>query len=85
MKPLPIPERIWSEISIDFITDLPESEGCPNIIIVVDRLGKGVVANGLENIDAETVAKWFIRRYYLHYFLPTAIVLDRGTQFISAL
>ena len=42
---------------MDFITDLPESEGCPNMIVVVDRLRKGVVANGLENIDAETIAK----------------------------
>jgi hypothetical protein len=28
LKPLPIPDRVWSEISIDFIVDLPESEGC---------------------------------------------------------
>ena len=52
-----IPKRIWSEILIDFITDLPKSEGCPNIIVVVDRLRKGVVADGLENIDAKTIAK----------------------------
>ena len=60
MKPLPIPERIWSEISMDFITDLPESEGCTNMVIVIDCLSKGVVADGLDNLEAETVAKWFI-------------------------
>src|SRR5208282_3656250 len=85
LKPLPIPDRIWSEISMDFITDLPESEGCKNMIVITDRLGKGVVADGLDDLEAETVAKWFIRRYYPHHFLPFAIVSDRGTQFTGAL
>ena len=85
LKPLPVLDRIWSEISIDFITDLLESKGCQNIIVVTDRLSKGVIIDGLENIEAETVAKWFVRRYLPYYFLPTAIVSDRGTQFTSAL
>ena len=57
MKPLPIPDRIWSEISIDFITDLLESEGCRNIIVITDRLSKGVVADRLDDLKAETVVK----------------------------
>jgi hypothetical protein len=70
---------------MDFITDLPESEGCANIIVIIDRLSKRVIADGLNNLKAETVAKWFVRRYYLHHFLLFAIVSDKGTQFISAL
>jgi hypothetical protein len=70
---------------MDFITELPESEGCRNMIVITDRLGKGVVADGLDNLEAETVAKWFIRRYYPHHFLPFAIVSDRGAQFTGAL
>lgn len=85
LKPLPIPDRMWSEISMDFITDLPISKGCRNMIVITDRLSKGVIADGLENIEAETLAKWFIRRYLPHHFLPAAIVSDRGTQFTSAL
>ena len=85
LKPLPIPDRIWTEISMDFITELPESEGCTNMIVITDRLSKGVIADGLENIQAETVANWFMRRYLPHHFLPAAIVSDRGTQFTSAL
>jgi len=57
LKLLPIPDRIWSEISMDFITELPKSEGCENIIIITDRLSKGVVANGLDNLEAEIIAK----------------------------
>lgn len=57
LKPLPILERIWSEISMDFITNLPESEGCTNMIVVIDRLSKRILVDGLKNIEAETVAK----------------------------
>ncbi len=52
--------------------------------MITDRLSKGVVTNGLENIDAESVTMWFLQRYYPHHFLPRAIVSDRGTQFTSA-
>ena len=55
------------------------------MIIITDRLSKGVVADGLDDLKAETVAKWFIRQYYFYYFLPFAIISDRGAQFISAL
>jgi hypothetical protein len=84
LKPLPIPDRVWSEISMDFITKLPVSEGCSNIVVVTDRLSKGVIADGLEDIEAETVANWFLKRYYPHHFLPRAIVSDRGAQFTGA-
>jgi hypothetical protein len=57
LKPLLILDRIWLEISMDFITDLPESEGYKNIIVITDRLGKGVVANKLDDLEAETVVK----------------------------
>jgi hypothetical protein len=57
LKPLPILDHIWSEISIDFIIDLPESEECQNIIVITDRLGKEVVADRLDDLKAETVAK----------------------------
>jgi hypothetical protein len=55
------------------------------MIIVTDRLGKGIVADSLPDLEVKTVAKWFIKRYYLHHFLPFAIVFDKGSQFTSAL
>lgn len=64
---------------MDFITKLPISKGCSNIIVLTDRLSKGVIVDGLDNIEAETVAKWFLRKYYPYYYLPNTIVLDRGT------
>ena len=64
---------------MDFVTDLSKSEGYENMIVVTDRLSKGVITDGLENLEAETVARWFIRRYYLYYLLSFVIISDRGT------
>jgi hypothetical protein len=83
LKPLPIPDRIWSEISMDFVTELNPSKGRTNIIVITDRLGKGVRFGGLENIQAETVAEWFVQNYYPQHYLPRAIVSDRGKQFVG--
>ena len=85
LKLLSILDRIQSEISIDFITDLLKSEECRNMIVITNRLSKEVVVNRLDDLKAETVVKQFIRRYYLYHFLFFTIVSDRGAQFISTL
>jgi hypothetical protein len=45
---------------MDFIIDLPELEGYANIIVIIDRLNKGVIINRLDNLEAKIIAKWFI-------------------------
>ena len=47
LKPLPVPDRIWKEVSIDYITDLPKSFQCSNLMVVTDRLSKGVIIEPL--------------------------------------
>jgi hypothetical protein len=42
---------------MDFIIDLLKSEGCKNIIIITDHLGKGVVADRLDDLEAEIITK----------------------------
>ncbi|KAK3516328.1 hypothetical protein QTP70_009381 [Hemibagrus guttatus] len=39
-EPLPIPQRRWSHISIDFLTDLPNSKGFTTILVAIDRFSK---------------------------------------------
>ena len=38
LKQLPIPERTWYSISMDFIETLPTSSGSDSILVIVDRL-----------------------------------------------
>ncbi|KJZ71335.1 hypothetical protein HIM_09271 [Hirsutella minnesotensis 3608] len=87
LKPLPIPDRIWSELSIDFVTDLPptKSNGSTNLMVVTDRLSKSVVLESLKDITAETTARALLRNVVQHHGVPRAIVSDRGTQFTSRL
>jgi hypothetical protein len=40
LQPLAIPSQRWEEVSMDFITGLPKSEGNTVIMVVVDRLKK---------------------------------------------
>ncbi|XPS94913.1 hypothetical protein M3J09_004211 [Ascochyta lentis] len=83
LKPLPLPDRIWKEISMDFITDLPESEGNYNLMVVTDRLSKDIILVPLPDLSVKTVTRAFISNVVGHHWLPNAIVSDRGTQFLS--
>jgi len=85
LKPLPIPLRIWSEISIDFIDKLPISNGYTTLLVITDRLSKGVILEPCKSMTAEYVAELFVRCFYRHHGLPRAIVSDRGTQFTGEL
>ncbi|KAI2646815.1 Transposon Ty3-G Gag-Pol polyprotein [Labeo rohita] len=40
LQPLAIPQRPWSHLSIDFITDLPPSNNFTTILTIIDRFSK---------------------------------------------
>ena len=84
LMPLEIPDRPWTDISMDFIVKLPKSAGYDSILVVVDRFSKmcHFVATR-EKINAAGTAKLILDNVVRLHGVPDRIVSDRGPQFIS--
>lgn len=83
LRSLPIPERIGSELTIDFVTDLPNSEGCTNIMVITDRLSKDIILFGSNSMEARECARLFVDRYYRFFGFPQYLTSDRGSDWLS--
>ena len=66
---------------MDFMMDLPLSvkSGVRILLVITDRLSKGVILILILLISAPAVAMAFMERYVLYHGFPKAIVSDRGT------
>ena len=49
---------------MDFVTELPESEGYTNLMVITNRLGKGIMLELIRTIKAKDVARVFLRTFY---------------------
>ncbi|KAL0198153.1 hypothetical protein M9458_006693, partial [Cirrhinus mrigala] len=84
LVPLPIPERPWSHLGVDFMTDLPRSEGNTCVLVVVDRFSKMCKLIPLSGLPTAMEATEHLFNHVFRQFgLPEEIVSDRGPQFIS--
>ena len=77
--------RPFAQISMDFITDLPESHGYDVIMVMVDHgLMKGVILSPCnKTITAEGTAELLLNNVYKRFGLPDKAISDRGPQFAS--
>ncbi|KAH9308596.1 hypothetical protein KI387_036507, partial [Taxus chinensis] len=60
LQNLSIPSQWWEEVSMDFITGLPKSEGKNVIMVMVDRLTKYYNFCALVHFAASTIATAFM-------------------------
>ena len=81
-RPLPIPDRPWQDIIMDFITGLPMSQGYSAIWVVIDRLTKARhLAPSRSSVDAAGLAGLFTQHIFRLHGLPNSVVSGRGPQF----
>jgi hypothetical protein len=88
LKPLPVPDGPWEDVTMDFVTDLPPSamgkEVYDSIMVIVDKLTK--MAHYIpvcKTIDAKDLAMTFLREVIRLHGAPRTIVSDRGPVLVS--
>ena len=81
LQPLPIPERPFETVTMDFISELPESNGYNSILVIVDKLTKFATIIPTHNtIDELETAQLFFSHIVSKYRPPRQIVSGRDSR-----
>ena len=70
-------------MQIDLVQELPPSGGYTNIVTAMDVFSRYLFAYPTSNQDANTIAKVLINIMTKQAYLPTTLISDKGTAFIS--
>ena len=82
--PLPIPDQVWDDITMDFIEGMPKSKGYSAILVVADRLTKYAHFVALKHpFIAVTIANIFIQEVVRLHGIPQSIVSNHDPIFMS--
>ena len=84
LMPNRIPYCQWQIISVDLITELPQSHGYDSILVAVDCLSKrACFIATTSDITLLGVARLFWDGVWKLHRLPEEVISDRGPQFMS--
>lgn len=84
LHPMPIPDRPWQHICVDFKSQPADRHGYDNICVFIDRFTKIPVSIPCnKTATAKTMSEIYYVHVYRHHNLPDSVVSDRGPQFIS--
>ena len=70
-------------MQIDLVPELPPSGGYENIVTAMDVFSRYLFAYSTSNQDAKTIAIVLINIMTKHAYLPTTLISDKGTAFMS--
>jgi len=81
LQPIPIPSYPFEVVTMDFIPELPNSEGFDNILVVVDKLTKyGLFIPCSTKIGEVETAQLFFKHVIAHYGIPRQVITDRDSR-----
>src|SRR5258708_4580958 len=84
LKQLLIPSQPWSSILMDFIEQLPASEGFSTILVVIDQLTKqAIFIPSHDTVNALQVAWFFLTHVFSKHGVPAHVTSDHGSEFVS--
>ena len=85
LRPLPVPQHRWKDMTMNFIVSLPLVNGYDSVCVSVDRLIKEQHLTACHfTITSEGLANLFIRDIFRLHRLPDSVTSDWGSQFIGA-
>ena len=89
LNPLPIPNQKWTDLSLDFVINLPDCQRqnrtFRHILVMVDRLTKQRLYEPLKTLHTEKFLDAMQQRVFSAHGYPMSIVNDRGGQMTSTL
>lgn len=84
LQSLPIADRPWQHLSMDFISLPKDKHNFDSALVVVDRFSKCPISIPCHKTDgAPELAHMFLTHVYRHHGVPDSIVSDRGGQFVA--
>jgi len=87
LQPMELHYKPWQTVAMDFITDLPLSNGCDSIWVMVDPFTKMAHFVPLKSGEKKTedLIKIFARVYWRAHGVPLDIISDRDSRFTAHL
>ena len=81
---LPIPDKPWQSVGMDFMGPLPQSQGNDYLLVIIDQLTSQVhLVPTTMQVTAREVAWLFLKEVMRLHGVPKSIVSDHNTKFTS--
>src|SRR6266481_3189632 len=83
LKQLPVLEKPWNSISMDFIKQLLSSSGYMSILVIIDCLSKqSLFIPTHDTITSHDLAQCFILHVFSKHGVPSHVTSDHGSEFV---